>query len=305
MSTKRNKLAKPKRAGNKLLSITAIGNSNKMIQEQKCCDCHPKDTFCSKIQIEQELESVKQNVGILNQEINQLRELNKQLINKLHEYEENETSVLDKHLEYDRIQDGFQKICQNFSDVNDPSLGNLSVRGATKKMLLNLQQFAYEQIAGLKINYNFRLESIKESFAEEIEDLQEALALSAKSVSDIKVQNLTFESLKEEKEDNSARIIEELEVNSKAETERANLATEKFQTAEKDLAEIKAKFEDLLVKFDKLKEKCDREIDIKMDFKERLEEIENKYQNISISSLHAKIASLKSQLDLQRLEDAK
>ena len=212
---------------------------------------------------------------------------------------------MDKHLEYERIQEGFDKIWQNFSDTNDPSLGNLSVRAATKKMLLNLQQFAYEQIAGLKINYTFKLENLKLDFAEELEDLNEALSAAAFAANQLKIQEMTFDTQNNKEEDNSDQIIEELKDSLKVETERADVASLNLEKSNSDLAALKAEYQDLSVKFEKLKEKWDREIDIKMDYKERLEEIENKYQNISISSLHSRIASLKSQLDLQRLEDAK
>ena len=109
-------------------------------------------------------------------------------MDRLNDYEEHETTRLDKHIGYDKIQEGFDKICQRFSDINDPSLGNLSVRGATKKMLLNLQQFAYDQIAGLKMHYSFKLEAIKEHFAEEIEYLHEIFADTAQHLNHVKAE---------------------------------------------------------------------------------------------------------------------
>lgn len=172
-------------------------------------------------------------------------------------------------------------------------------------MLLNLQQFAYDQIAGLKVYYNDRLESVKESFSSEIETLQEALAESCKNANAFQIQATTFITENAHKDDNSSQIIEELQSQLKEETERADTMSMKYKNTFNDYTKLKADNEDLQIKFEKLREKCDREIDLKKDLKERLDEIENKYQNISISTMHAKISSLKSQLDLQKLEDAK
>lgn len=44
------------------------------------------------------------------QEIKQLKDLNSRLIDKIHRYEDNESNILDKHLEYEKIQEGFDKI---------------------------------------------------------------------------------------------------------------------------------------------------------------------------------------------------
>ena len=232
------KISNPKRVSTKMLSITSFGNNNNLNPELKCWDCHPRDIECSKIQLEIELSKSREAEHIMKQEINQLRELNRQLINKLHNYEEHEATVLDKHLEYDRIQEGFDKIWQNFSDANDPSLGNLSVRGATKKMLLNLQQFAYEQIAGLKISYTFKLENLKEDYAEELESVYEALSTSALAANQLKAQEMTWDNTKENVVDNSDKIIEELTQSLQAETERANLVTINLDKCNLDLTDI-------------------------------------------------------------------
>lgn len=235
----------------------------------------------------------------------QLRELNKQLVDKLHKFEDHEATILDRHLEFERIREGFDKICQGFSDINDASLGNLSVRGATKKMLLNLQQFTYEQIAMMKVNYSHRMEDIKESFSEEIEMLNEALAEACLKATTFKIQAETIVEERETKQDTSQHLIDDLTAKLEFETERANDMTFKFNTADAELTQLRKQHDDLSLRFEKLTEKCDREIDLKQDLKERLEEIENKYQNVSISTMHSKISSLKCQLDLQRLEDAK
>ena len=256
-------------------------------------------------QLESELKIFKDSYNVLKQENSQLQKLNSDLVGKLNNYEDHEATVLDKHLEYDRILEGFDKICQKFSDINDSSLGNLSVRGATKKMLMNLQQFAYEQIAGLKINYTFKLESIKESFAEELEFLQESLAQTSLYLNQIKIQEAIIEEQKDKEDNQSEKIIEELERQLHLEIEKKNIIEAKLKSIEYELSNKNRDFDELTLKFEKQKEKLDRETDIKLGLKERLDEIENKYQNISISSLHSKIASLKSQLDLLKLEDAK
>lgn len=79
-----------------------------------------------------EVTQSKELITMLSQELNQLKTLNHQLMDKVNRYEEHEMTILDKHMDYEHIQEGFDKICQQFSDVTDPSLGNLSVRGATK-----------------------------------------------------------------------------------------------------------------------------------------------------------------------------
>lgn len=92
-------------------------------------------------QLRNELKMHQESKSIMDQELTQLKDLNSQLIDKLQKLQEHEANNLDSHFEYEAILEGFEKICKNFSDELDPSLGNLSVRGATKKMLLNLQQF--------------------------------------------------------------------------------------------------------------------------------------------------------------------
>lgn len=239
------------------------------------------------------MKSAKQSLQIVDQELLQLRELNKQLMDKLHKFEDHEATILDKHLEYNRIQEGFDKICQKFSDINDASLGNLSVRGATKKMLLNLQQFTYDQIAMMKVNYTHKVEDIKESFSEEVEMLNEALAEACLKATTFKIQADTIVEERVTNKDNSEHLIHDLTSKLEFETERANDMTSKFETVDTELKKLRKHHDDLSLRFEKLTEKCDREIDLKQDLRDRLEEIENKYQNVSISTMHSKISSLK------------
>ena len=192
---------------------------------------------------------------MLNQELVQIKELNRQLVDKLQRFEEHEATVLDKHLEYEHIQEGFDKICKNFSETVDPSLGNLSVRGATKKMLLNLQQFAYEQIAMIKVEYTHRIEDMKESFAEEIETLSEAFADTSFKASTFKFEQEVKVEEREKDQDNSKEIIEELQQKLHSESTKADLMTSKFDQAETELKNLKEEHDQLTIKLEKLQEK--------------------------------------------------
>ena len=80
------RVIQPKKVSTKMLSITSIGASNNFNPDLKWCSCHPKDIDWNKIQLEIELNRSKQSELILKQEITQLRELNRQLIDKLHNY---------------------------------------------------------------------------------------------------------------------------------------------------------------------------------------------------------------------------
>ena len=139
--------------------------------------------------------------------------------------------------------------------MNDPSLGNLSVRGATKKMLLNLQQFAYDQIAGMKVYFNDRLETIKETYAEESDMLYETLAEACKTSNIVKQESVAVEKEEIQKEDNSAQIIEDLRTQLDLETSRANIMTEKFEDIDEKYTKLISDHEELVTKHEKLIEK--------------------------------------------------
>jgi len=122
-------------------------------------------------------------------------------------------------------------------------------------MLLNLQQFAYDQIAGLKVYFSDRLESIKESYSEEIEQLYEALAESCKRTNVFQEQAVTFVAEKANKEDNSSQVIEGLQLKLDLETDRANIMTEKFDDVDAKLTKLNSEYEELMANFEKLTEK--------------------------------------------------
>ncbi|CAI2360321.1 unnamed protein product [Moneuplotes crassus] len=296
---------KIRRRQTKLLSLNHKDLQKIPSLSLKCCDCELIDVNCSINKYKNEQNIMKQSNSILLEEIKQLRDLNGQLIDKLNKFQDNEAAVLDRHLEYEHIEEGFEKICKNFSNEVDPSLGNLSVRGATKKMLLNLQQFCYEQISSIKICYMNKVEQLKGSFTEEIENLSEALATT--SMMSLEYQK-KFEKkclTKAAKEDSNSDKIQELQVKLKAVSQEFKLYKSKFETADKELSETKILKEIADEKLAIMKEKMQREKEAKESYKERLEELETKYQNISISTMHTKLSSLKTQLDLQKLEDAK
>jgi hypothetical protein len=242
---------------------------------------------------------------MLNQELAQLKDLNGQLMNRIERLEEHEAINLDQHLEYEHIQKGFDKICKGFSDKIDPSLGNLSVRGATKKMLLNLQHFSYEQIAMLKVEYTHRLMKMREPFAEEVENLNEALAEACKQSIQHQTQANNIIEAQTNSKDNSSSIIEELQSKLGTETNRADIMTSNFSVADTELKIIQKSYGETSSIITNLEHNLARETDLRLGLKERLEEVDTKYQNISVSTMHSNISSLKSQLDLLRLEDAK
>lgn len=172
-------------------------------------------------------------------------------------------------------------------------------------MLLNLQQFAYDQIAALKVNFTTKLETMKESYSEEIEELSLSLAEACRWANSFSVEAELVKEQEDQKEDNSGQIIQELKDRLEDEQKRSATMAKRYDDIDKKYQDLTKEFEELTVKHGKLEEKWARETDLKLDLKERLDEIENKYQNVSISTMHAKISSLKSQLDLQKLEDAK
>ena len=298
-------VSSPNRKKVSLMSIRQYDQRPHDIQEMKCCDCEVGDHECHILVLQTELNKSTQSNVMRDHELTQLSDLNRQLVDRLELIEDYENCKIDQHFEYEHIQQGFDKICKNFSDTVDPALGNLSVRGATKKMLLNLQKFAYEQIAMLKVQYIQRIENVKHSFAEEIDELNEALADSCIKTVDFKLHAETIIENHASKVDNTGEIIADLRSRLALETQRADLMTDKFTKVDKELTELKESHEDLKLQFLKLTEKCEREVDMKLNFKERLEDIENKYQNVSISTMHSKLTSLKTQIDLQKLEDAK
>ncbi|CAI2360294.1 unnamed protein product [Moneuplotes crassus] len=294
-----------KRKKNKLSTLTCQDILLRSSSIHKCCECELTDIDCSINMYKNELNILKQSNLIITEEVRQLKELNGQLIDKLHRFEDAEATNLDNHIEYSEIEDGFDKICKNFSDEVDPSLGHTSVRKVTKKMLLYLQQFCYEQLSEIKCNYASKIDKIKKSFTEEIEFLSEALASASKTSLDLKKdfeRNHTKNEVQDIDNSGKASELETLLQKSFCELQECK---SKLETTESDLVKAKDIQEALETQVVKLKDKVGYEKDAKETYKQRLEEIETKYQNVSISTMHTQLASLKTQLDLQKLEDAK
>lgn len=157
----------------------------------------------------------------------------------------------------------------------------------------------------LKVDYNLRLQQTRASFAEEIEFLNQCVSDSAIKLSEVSEKVIELDSPHSPVRQKDSACLLQLE-SKLSETKQQLESTQSTLTSTKSsLESLKSINTTLGAELEDFKKKFQFEKTEKEKFQAKLEALELKYQNVSISTMHTKLASLKTQLDLQKLEDAK